>query len=394
MNYNKTIEDIIFEQEAAELMALGSLYEKQLMMESYYMEEETPSTGEAPKVDGVNALQKFWNWLRRCINIIKTKIAGYFANKKVDKLINQLNQSKPDAMLKLNYLTFNIVYDLTKLNTKELDMLNDYRSKYDPKENYQKLANTIKESSSFKKILDFDVYHDPSLGEEYMREYKVGTLVDMFKKFKTLIQSMAKGVSEANEFIKKQKESLSEDQIKSNNFQQFVRYITESVKLNLLTIRIFGDWCSTFETMAFYQIRNQKDNNINDNNIHITSTSPLKKCGNANDAESALNNMISKSFEECDEFYMTWVNKSDEKYQNWAWNTIVDDKNKEFKDFHYIIAYVPVDVKTNKWRRWTICTPKNSLSDSLLKQYFDGGKLEHDSVSGGRGYSKIIRKKK
>ena len=261
MNYNKTIEDIIFEQEAAELIALGSLYEKQLMMESYYMEEETPSTGEAPKVDGVNALQRFWNWLRRCINVIKTKIAGYFANKKVDKLIDQLNKMKPDQMVKMDYNTFNVVSTLTHLSPEEYAKRYENYGEYNPKMNYQKIADDMKKVSSFKAMIEFDLENDPSNNEKYLKEYKNSVLLDMFKKFKTLIQALAKGITTINGDLKKIKDSLNEDEIKSNNFQQFVRYSTECTKFNLKLVKIFGGWCSTFETQVYYQIRNQKDNN-------------------------------------------------------------------------------------------------------------------------------------
>lgn len=135
-----------------------------------------------------------------------------------------------------------------------------------------------------------------------------------------------------------------------------------------------------------------KKNNIN--NINITGASPLKECRDAKDVEVDLTNLTHETLEKCNEFYVIWVNKSDEKYQNWAWNAIVDDKNKEFKDFNYIIAYIPIDLNTHKWKRWRMCTPKNSLNDSVLETFFHGGKLERDSASGGRRYSKTIRKKK
>jgi sugar-specific transcriptional regulator TrmB len=136
------------------------------------------------------------------------------------------------------------------------------------------------------------------------------------------------------------------------------------------------------------------DEKNNINNIEITSASPLKEYKDAKEVEVDLTKLTNETLEKCNEFYVRWVNKSDEKYQNWAWNAIAD-KNKDFDDFNYMIAYIPVDVKTGKWKRWTMCTPKNSLSDSVLESFFHGGKLERDSLSGGgKAFSKTIRKKK
>lgn len=363
MDYNKTIEDIIFEQEAVELMALGSLYEKQLMMESWYMEEETPSTGEAPKVGGVNALQRFWNWLRRCINVIKTKIAKFFANKKIERLLKALGEVDSNKTIEFNYSTYMYMRDVIEKYDECKDDKKIYLAQYNPKGNYQKFANEMKDNASLGSQVDFDLSNSPTnkADKNGKKAMTVKACSDFIKKLKEALNAVADSTVNVEKFIKEEKNRLDEDTVKSNNFQQYIRWMTEVVKFNLRTIRTFGDWCSELSTGMELIVKG-------------FPYGMKPKLGfddrNCSDWNEWLNKVLANELKRDNAQNLTWVidvNGSSESYQKYVNEKLLNGGTGfDPKDYNILIFYLLAG--DGKWKGMSASLPKDKFPISELKK--------------------------
>jgi hypothetical protein len=229
-NYIETIDDIVMESEIEILMKMGDMYQKQLIMESYYMEEETPKTekdgdiGEVPKVDDVGALTKFINWIKRCMLVIRTKIRMHFSNKKIKDMKEYIDHTNVDSftisttmMNEFNRVYHRVISAHPENSLGELDP-------FIPSKNYEKNANLWQKS-----LKDYKTLNNALLNVDDATKTKINSkkeLHEFVDHAKELIDKFAQIAGKSNEIINKQKEQLSEDITKTNNFKQYILAIS------------------------------------------------------------------------------------------------------------------------------------------------------------------------
>lgn len=244
MDYNKTIEDIIFEQEAVELMALGSLYEKQLMMESWYMEEETPSAGEAPTVDNVNAFVRFVNWIGRIITSIRTKIRKSISNNRLKRYrahIDELNDTQvikipTTASREINRLYNKLLQSGRENSIAEIETFVEKR-------NYQKMVdswkNSLKEYNTLNNaLINVDNRTVTDIGNSKGAKDQLKSFID---KTIGIVDRLSKIAEKSNEIIKQEKEKVTDEVVKSNNFKQWTLAISRCATYCFKMIKTLTD---------------------------------------------------------------------------------------------------------------------------------------------------------
>jgi hypothetical protein len=350
-NYIETIDDIVMESEIEILMKMGDMFTKQFVMESYYMEEEpkeepkeekNENTEKAPKVDGVNALKRFWNWLRRCIYAIRTRISHYFADKSVKKTIDKLSGFKPDEMIAISNKTYTEIERLIKeyLNPgKRMKDKADRLVRFDPKINYQQYAASYEKIASFHLRQEYSGKNEPQLDEEDQVNVKASKLIDIFKKFKEMLQTMHDEVVNVEKNFKEVKSNLDEETIKSNNFQQYVRFMTASMKLNFYLIKEYGSWCKLINmTLSDSGQKMFKSYTVAKEAPPITYFREFTKEDKLSDVGNAMKEYVNKSPNGSAHFQ--WYNTGNDKYKNSGYRRLLQNVLSRYPISDYDIVIV------------------------------------------------------
>ena len=376
-NYIETIDDIVMESEIEILMKMGDMYQKQFVMESYFMEEDTPkeekneNTEKAPKVDGVNALKRFWNWLRRCIYAIRTRISHYFADKSVKKTIDKLSGFKPDEMIAISNKTYTEIERLIKemLNpSKRMKDKADRLVHFDPKINYQQYAATYEKLASFHSRQEYSGRNQPDIDEEDQIDVKASKLIDIFKKFKEMLQTMHDDAVNVEKNFKEIKSNLDEETVKSNNFQQYVRFMTASMKMNFYLIKEYGSWCTLINmTLSETGQKMFKSYRKMQQLPPIRYFREFTKEDKLSDVGNAMKEYVNKSPNGSAHFQ--WYNTGNDKYKNNV-SHLLSNVTSRFDTKEYDIVLVIIDEKDDTRVNCTCMVIPVELDFKLLTAQF------------------------
>lgn len=382
----ENINETLIDSEFNVLIEYANVIEKSLDMGSYlYMEADEPKSeaGDAPKVDGVNALERFWNWLKRVVYAIRARITSFFASKKIDKLVKKLNKCKDGQTFKVAAKTI----DAMQVMIDVYEMKNNQKYEYNPKINWQKMADAAKKDASFSERFTIGVETDPIIDRDKKDQKTVS--VDDLKKtaedIKKITSFMKEEVINLNKSIKSEKNNLSDEVVKSENFQQFIKFLTYTAKSTLFLIKLIGNWCRDIATVISMDEINHPTGNFEI--AEIIGYSGKTATAFAND----IKRLVHKSKD--NSIILQWYNSGNDKYKQYYREKIskVLDKYPE-KDYNIILIYYLN--KDDNWYRVCSVLPKSEINFSEIATRLNGGKLNDattDNASGGKAILFIFK---
>lgn len=235
------IEDVVLESEINVLIEMGDYYSKEIIMESE-LEQPVPTT-----VDSVSKLHQFINWVKRCIKTILAKINHHRLNKHIKDITSKDldgREYRIDASIHrtLNELTG--MNGRTRVNQYGFNYKFGNETKFDKKEGklYQQRADYLMshrfqpfEHSGTKK----------TLSSEELRKYVLA--------IGESTMNIADRLVKIQDHINDTKFELSEEDRKSEAFQQYVRMLTFELSNDLKIVQFvnkFFDMVKLFSKKA------------------------------------------------------------------------------------------------------------------------------------------------
>lgn len=395
MNTIDKIDDITLESQIDVLLTMESSITKQFIMETYYMEEETnkleektENVGEAPNVDGVNALQRFWNWVKRCIYVIRTKISHFFASKKIEKTLKQLREYEGNKKISIPKNTYDEIkrYVQNKDVRTALTVNGKYMS-YDSKNNYKTFADRMEEKSKLTNRLEYSEKHSPEIDTKDRVDVSANELIHIFEQFKDLIKEMRDNTVETESAIRKTKSELDDETVKSANFQQFVRWMTFVMKRNLYLIKEFSSWMLIINMIdGKHGQEIFKSYDVSDIDVIDETTSNENPFSSKN---GGFRKFIKYADKDC---AIEWVNSGDSVYIE-ARKAILKDFLDKYPLSKYTVLIVYQQVPdSDKWIARKISTPKDNGSEAVLNKLMNDKKWkkQKDAKSGGYRHMFIV----
>lgn len=222
-------DEVLLESEMQTLISLGDYINKQILLESYYMEDEVPQQQpqegqqQQNSIQGVSKWEQFKNWLYRFCEGILRSIRNWFANgelKKAKETVQQ-NQNKQGFIIPTKLLE--------SVNFQAKNNWPDFNIDiaYNPA-NVEKYKAAIQRSKDNKYVAE-DYYGNGDLTKsEYKRTAQVA--MEFLNNAEQYINKSNELMDKMKQTVKDQKSQLSEEVTKSNEFQLYVQWLTFSMK--------------------------------------------------------------------------------------------------------------------------------------------------------------------
>lgn len=234
--------------EESDVLDFNYDYEIEYLLESYFMESgkvkqtNVPHNGYDNGVNQVSTWDRIKNWISRMIN----QISANYQNKQVQQLTQralQLNYSKI-ALDKINFES--IMISLQQAPHVENA---DRYSKFDPSKGaeYQKLIE--QDQQVLAKYKQLEAVSTQNRPRDVYSKQQIDQVIQQYTK---MIGPCYKALTSTNQFIKDQQQQLNPNVQQSPAFQQYVRYITIELQLQLkgstLYINLLKDIINTAST--------------------------------------------------------------------------------------------------------------------------------------------------
>lgn len=420
ININKINEETLY-SEFNTLIEIGDLIEKNLMMEQFFIESKvdtgadvnikvddstntqlsTQSKGNLTPpptknntllkfenehiepgdvIDNVNGWTRFWNWVKRCFYVIGAAITGAWSQSRLKSFLKKMSESYRDS----DVISFPaITYETFKrINTNFNKAKISYMGPFDQNVNYQKMCVSMKNIISKDDKTNMANELGP-LGNHKGKQIKlkISDIKKTLEEFKQSLEKIKKEASGVHKLISEQSKAFDKNMTKSNNFRQYVQYLTYATKGDIHVLVMFGKFFNALSTILGNDGQAKFISYVNTTGeLPLKNTETLALPGPTEDSVlQEMKEYIDAERNRKSEMVGTWLNKSDPGYIRWASHYLEKDIMYKYplEKYEYIIVFIMPgnNAKAEPISR-TFIIPHNENSTNYLKSIIKNGRKQ------------------